>query len=117
MPRKNIVLGQLNVYALFAELNSHFVVFTNGKQAENMFADITAEKNGKENTQRENIIYGDNMPNTSKLTTVRSIRASKEFWEKVKQVAKSENTDTNKLVIKAVLEYFDKELVNGRAKH
>lgn len=57
------------------------------------------------------------MPNTSKLTTVRSIRASKEFWEKVKQVAKSENTDTNKLIIKAVLEYFDKEIVNGRAKH
>lgn len=117
MPRKNIVLGQLNVCALFAELNSHFAVLTNGKQAENMFADITAEKNGRKSIQRENIIYGDNMPNTSKLTTVRSIRASKEFWEKVKQVAKSENTDTNKLIIKAVLEYFDKEIVNGRAKH
>ena len=117
MPRKNIVLGQLNVCALFAELHLYFAVLTNGKQTENMFADITAEKNGRKNTPRENTIYGDNMPNTSKLTTVRSIRASKEFWEKVKQVAKSENTDTNKLVIKAVLEYFDKELVNGRAKH
>ena len=56
------------------------------------------------------------MPNTSKVTTVRSIRASKEFWEKVKQVAKSENTDTNKLIVKAVIEYFDKEIANDRPK-
>lgn len=107
----------MNVYALFVANILLFAEHINGKQTASVFADITAEKNGRKSIQRENIIYGDNMPNTSKLTTVRSIRASKEFWEKVKQVAKSENTDTNKLIIKAVLEYFDKELVNGRAKH
>lgn len=57
------------------------------------------------------------MPNTSKLTTVRSIRASKDFWAQVKEQAEKENTDTNKFIIKVVIEYILKEKCNGRAKH
>lgn len=53
------------------------------------------------------------MPNSSKKTRVRSIRASNEFWEKVEETAKIEKTDTNKLVIKAVSEYCEKEVNNG----
>ncbi len=49
----------------------------------------------------------------SSKTIVRSIRASKEFWEKVEQMAKNENTDTNKLVVKVVKEYCEKEVKNG----
>ena len=53
------------------------------------------------------------MPNKSRLTIVRSIRASKEFWNKAKKTAKKQKTDTNKLVIKAVTEYCEKEVNNG----
>lgn len=57
------------------------------------------------------------MPNISKLTTVRSIRASKEFWQQVKEIAQKENSDINKIVVKAVIEYLSKELANGRTKN
>lgn len=53
------------------------------------------------------------MPNSSKSTVVRSIRASKEFWERAEKKAKIEKTDTNKLVVKAVKEYCEKEVKNG----
>lgn len=53
------------------------------------------------------------MPNNSKKTIVRSVRASKEFWEKAKKVAKKEKTDTNKLIVKAVTNYCEKEVKNG----
>ena len=53
------------------------------------------------------------MPNKSRLTIVRSIRASKEFWNKAKKMARKQKTDTNKLVIKAVNEYCEKEVNNG----
>ena len=100
-------------YALFVELNLCFAENTNGKQGANLFADIIAEKNGKKSIPRENIIYGDNMPNSSKLTIVRSIRASKEFWKQVKKVAEKQKTDTNKLIVNIVTNYCNKEVNNG----
>lgn len=100
-------------YVPCAELNLPFAVDTNGEQAVNLFVDIIAVKNGKRNILKENIIYGDNMPNKSKLTIVRSIRASREFWEKCEEKARQENLDTNKLVVRVVTEYC-KEVKNDR---
>ena len=45
------------------------------------------------------------MPNKSKLTVVKSLRASKEFWKKADETAKKEKTDRNKLIVKVVSEY------------
>ena len=45
------------------------------------------------------------MPNQSKITKVRSIRASNEFWDMVKNEAKIKGVDINKFVINAVKEY------------
>lgn len=45
------------------------------------------------------------MPNKSKLTVVKSLRASKEFWDKADKTAKKEKTDRNKLIVKVVSEY------------
>lgn len=53
------------------------------------------------------------MPNKSKLTIVRSIRASETFWKTVKKRAKKEKTDTNKLIVKVVNEYCEKGVDNG----
>ena len=52
------------------------------------------------------------MPNSSKITKVRSIRASFDFWEMVEKIAKEQKTDPNKLIIKATKEYC-KEVNNG----
>ena len=61
------------------------------------------------NTMRK---WGGWVPNSSKITKVRSIRASFDFWELVEKIAKKENTDPNKLIIKATKEYC-KEVNNG----
>lgn len=53
------------------------------------------------------------MPNKSKLTVVKSLRASKSFWDKAEKVAKSEKTDRNKLIVKVVTDYCN-EVENGR---
>jgi predicted DNA-binding ribbon-helix-helix protein len=53
------------------------------------------------------------MPNKSKLTVVKSLRASKEFWDKADKTAKKEKTDRNKLIVKVVSEYLN-EVENGR---
>ena len=53
------------------------------------------------------------MPNQSKITKVRSIRASEEFWNITSEIAKNENTDINKLIVKVVTEYC-KGVSNGR---
>ena len=53
------------------------------------------------------------MPNKSKLTVVKSLRASKEFWKKADETAKREKTDRNKLIVKVVSEYCN-EVENGR---
>lgn len=53
------------------------------------------------------------MPNKSNLTVVRSIRASKDFWEKANKVAKAQKTDTNKLIVTVVSKYCEKEVKNG----
>ena len=53
------------------------------------------------------------MPNKSKITEVKSIRASKEFWDRAEETAKKENTDRNKLIVKVVTEYCN-EVENGR---
>jgi hypothetical protein len=72
----------------------------------------------RKNIPSENITYGDKMPNSSKLTTVRSIRASNELWVKVKELAEKDNTKINTIVIRAVIEYIIRqELANGRPKH
>ena len=47
------------------------------------------------------------MPNSSKITIVRSIRATRDFWEKAKKVAENQNTDINKLIIKIVSDYCE----------
>ena len=47
------------------------------------------------------------VPNSSKITVVISIRATKEFWEKTKSVAEKQKTDTNKLIIKVVSDYCE----------
>ena len=52
------------------------------------------------------------MANSSKVTKVRSIRASFEFWEMVEKTAEKENTDPNKIIVKATKEYC-KEVKNG----
>ena len=53
------------------------------------------------------------MPNQSKITKVRSIRASDDFWCMTGKTAKKENTDINKLIVKVVTEYC-KGVSNGR---
>ena len=53
------------------------------------------------------------MANISKITKVRSLRASAEFWEGVSAVAKAENTDINKLIVRVVDKYC-KEVNNGK---
>lgn len=53
------------------------------------------------------------MPNQCKLTRVRSIRASDEFWEMAKNTAKEKKLDTNKLIVNVVTEYCKGEN-NGR---
>lgn len=53
------------------------------------------------------------MPNQSKITKVRSIRASNDFWSITEKIAKEENTDINKLIVKVVTEYC-KGVSNGR---
>lgn len=55
------------------------------------------------------------MPNQSKLTKVRSIRASSEFWNNAGKVASEEKTDVNKLIVKVVSNYC-KEVKNGTGK-
>ena len=81
-----------------------------------MFADIIAEKNGRKNTLEENTIYGDNMPNSSKLTTVRSVRATDDFWQRVKKIAEKNKTNSNKVIVDAVTEYCAKVEDENRSK-
>lgn len=50
----------------------------------------------------------------SKITKVRSIRASFEFWEKAQKVANQEKTDINKLIVKATNEYCDRRDKNEK---
>lgn len=47
------------------------------------------------------------MAGSSKITKVRSIRATYEFWEKVRNIAEKEKTDPNKLIIRVVNEYCE----------
>ena len=54
------------------------------------------------------------MANISKITKVRSIRASFDFWEKAQKVANQEKTDLNKLIIKATMEYCNRRIENGK---
>lgn len=53
------------------------------------------------------------MPNSSKITVVKSIRASHEFWETVKIVAEKEKIDKNALVKKAVMQYCKTAIRKG----
>lgn len=45
----------------------------------------------------------------TKKTIVKGIRAKPSFWEKCDNVAKSENIDRNKLIIRVVNEYIKKQ--------
>lgn len=45
-------------------------------------------------------------------TKVRGIRASEEFWEKCRKVAKKKNTDVNKLIVSRMNKYCDKTLTS-----
>ena len=54
------------------------------------------------------------MGGNSKKTIVRSVRASQEFWERLKNVALKKETDPNKLIVRVVGEYCNKEIDNGR---
>lgn len=54
------------------------------------------------------------MAKEKKITRVRSIRASLEFWEMAQKVANKEKTDPNKLIIKATTEYCNKREENGK---
>lgn len=53
------------------------------------------------------------MPNQSKITKVRSIRASYNFWKLIEKTAKKENTDINKLIVRVVTDYCE-VVSNGR---
>jgi predicted DNA-binding ribbon-helix-helix protein len=54
------------------------------------------------------------MGGNSKKTIVRSVRASQEFWDRLKNVALKKETDPNKLIVRVVGEYCNKEIDNGR---
>ena len=61
-----------------------------------------------------NEILGVKMSGNSKKTIVRSVRASQEFWERLKELARQKETDPNKLIVKVISEYCNKEINNGR---
>ena len=46
----------------------------------------------------------------SKITIVRGLRASREFFDKCDLVAKAEGVDRNKLIVRVVSEYCDGEI-------
>lgn len=50
------------------------------------------------------------MPNQSKLTKVRSVRATDEFWRKCDIMARLEKTDRNKLIVRVLNNYFNKKM-------
>lgn len=50
------------------------------------------------------------MPNQSKLTKVRSVRATDEFWRKCDIMARLEKTDRNKLIVKVLNNYCNKKM-------
>jgi predicted DNA-binding ribbon-helix-helix protein len=45
------------------------------------------------------------MPNSSKITKVRSIRASFDFWDMIAKIAEKEKTNLNNLIIKVMTQY------------
>lgn len=47
---------------------------------------------------------------SSKITVVKSLRASREFFDKCDLVAKAEGVDRNKLIVGIVSEYCEKKL-------
>ena len=47
-------------------------------------------------------------------TKVRGIRASEEFWEKCRKVAKIKKTDVNKLVVTRMNKYCNKVLTSKK---
>lgn len=70
----------------------------------------------REKTPRENITKWQRkktMPNNTTKTKVRSIRASFEFWELVKNASQKKNMDINKFIVNIVSDYC-KEVENGR---
>jgi hypothetical protein len=44
---------------------------------------------------------------SSKITVVKSLRASREFFDKCDLIAKAEGVDRNKLIVRIVSEYCD----------
>jgi metal-responsive CopG/Arc/MetJ family transcriptional regulator len=44
---------------------------------------------------------------SSKITVVKSLRASQEFFDKCDLIAKAEGVDRNKLIVRIVGEYLD----------
>jgi predicted DNA-binding ribbon-helix-helix protein len=47
-------------------------------------------------------------------TKVRGIRASQDFWDKCQKVAKSKNTDVNKLIVSRINKYCNKVLTRKK---
>ena len=50
------------------------------------------------------------MKNEKRLTVVRGIRATDEFWSKCDIVARLENTDRNKLIVKIMNDYYENKM-------
>lgn len=47
---------------------------------------------------------------SSKITIVKGIRASQEFFDKCDLVAKAEGVDRNKLIVRVVSEYYESKV-------